>query len=157
MKSLKYLFCIFLLIACKSNKEPDNLLPEDAMTQLLVDLHLLEAKVNVKSISNTDSSQFVFEHFKADVFKKNQTDTATFRKSYNYYVGKQETFLKIYKQVVLSIKEIDSLERENEKAKNQLEMYLKSQKERRSVKDFRKQEYQKHKSYMDRQYIYPYY
>lgn len=91
-----------LTMACQppADDQPDNLIPEEKMAQVLTDIHLTEARVNKLGMPNTDSSALVYKRLEAQVFTKHGIDTAAYRESYGYYAANPDRLARIYKNVV---------------------------------------------------------
>jgi hypothetical protein len=95
----------FLTVACKKEKseKPKNLLDAATMTQILTDVHLLEAKITGLNLGNVDTSMFLYKHLEKDIFKKYQIDTTTYRASYKYYLQNLDEYEAIYGDVVKNL------------------------------------------------------
>ena len=65
------------------------------MTAVLVDLKLLESKVDHFFLRNPDSSKVAYRYLQHQVFKKHQTDSATYYESYEYYLARKKQLIKI--------------------------------------------------------------
>lgn len=65
------------------------------MTSLIVDLKLLESKVDHFFLRNPDSSKVAFRYLQHEVFKKHKTDSATYYESYEYYLARKKQLIKI--------------------------------------------------------------
>lgn len=65
------------------------------MTAVIVDLKLLESKVDHFSLRNSDSSKVAFRYLQHEVFKKHKTDSAAYHKSYDYYLSRKKQLVKI--------------------------------------------------------------
>ena len=157
MKSLNSIICLLFLVGCHASSEPKKLLSEEQMIDIITDFHFLEAKINTKHIANSDTTQFIFDFLKRDIFKKYNIDSTIFKQNYEYYAYDNERFLKIYTVISRNIKSIDSLEREKIKEKNQLQLYFTQLKAQKRVKDFRDPSYKKNNLYIDKKYVFPFY
>ncbi len=157
MKSLNIVVFLLFLVGCHTSSEPKKLLSEEEMINIFTDLHFLEAKINTKHISSSDTTQFIFDYLKEDIFKKYTIDSTIFKQNYDYYAHDNERFLKIYTVISRNMKSIDSLEREKIKQKNQLQLYFTNLKEQKKVKNFKDPVYNKCTSCLDKKYFFPFY
>ena len=114
MKKLLALFCLLIfLVACNNDDKPDNLIAEDKMANVLIDMHLSDAALDVRF--NQDSLLIFAKDRYNYVFKKHEIDSAKFSTSLKYYGKNTEQIKEIYKVVE------DSLLRIQDKInKNQL-------------------------------------
>ncbi len=86
---------ILLTLVCSCNSERRKRLSEKEMATVIAELKLLEAKVDHFYLRNTDSSKVAFHYLQQQVFKKNNTDSATYYKSYEYYLSRKKRLVKI--------------------------------------------------------------
>jgi hypothetical protein len=90
-----------LLTSCQDEPEvPAGTIPEPKMAQILVDMHLLEARVGRLGLTSLDSSTIVTEHLKRNLFKKYNTDSAAYNRSYQFYSTNPVFMERIYTDVV---------------------------------------------------------
>ena len=73
------------LASCGSDEKPKNLIDTQTMTDIMADVHLLEAEVNNLHFQHQDSAVFIYQTLKVKMLKKYNIDTATFRSSFRYY------------------------------------------------------------------------
>nr|WP_262895406.1 DUF4296 domain-containing protein [Penaeicola halotolerans] len=97
-------------MACKESKTPKGLVPSDKMVSVLIDIHLLESKLGMLSITR-DSAQVLYKELEKEIFQKHQVEEAVYRRSFTYYMEDIQAMDKIYDAV------IDSLSDENSKNK----------------------------------------
>jgi len=85
---------------------PAQLLPKEKMVSLLVQLHLLEARIEASRLS-PDSARALFQSQKKALLRKNDVleKDSLLQRSYRYYAINNKAMDEIYKEVV------DSLER----------------------------------------------
>ncbi|WP_226391041.1 DUF4296 domain-containing protein [Penaeicola halotolerans] len=102
--------CTIFLLACKESKTPKGLVPSDKMVSVLIDIHLLESKLGMLSITR-DSAQVLYKELEKEIFQKHQVEEAVYRRSFTYYMEDIQAMDKIYDAV------IDSLSDENSKNK----------------------------------------
>jgi hypothetical protein len=96
---------------CSGKQEiPDGLLDKKEMTHVMIQIHLLEAKVGRLGL-RTDSAKQVYKHFELALLKELNIDTSRFNESFSYYSKKPEVFTKIYNAVVDSLLEMESREK----------------------------------------------
>ena len=83
---------------------PAQLLPKEKMVSVLVQLHLLEARVEASRLS-TDSARALFQAQKKEIlWKNNIADGDTLlQRSYRYYAVNQKDMGDIYKAVIDSL------------------------------------------------------
>ena len=98
-----------LLTGCSIPEEvppPKQLLSKDELVTLLVQLHLLEARVESSRLS-PDSARALFQQQKSEILRKNNVSEkdSVLQHSYRYYAVNHKDMDEIYKNV------IDSLER----------------------------------------------
>ncbi len=119
---LRFVCALLVVISCNRNveKKPENLVPKEKMIEILADIHRLEGHVNNMNIQNTDTLAFIYLKMEAEVFKKHAIDTASYYKSYKYYLVDPQEFTLLYEEVVAKIKaknQVDStLEAKNKKS-----------------------------------------
>ena len=98
-----FLTALVILSACGSSDQPENLMTPQQMTKLLMEVHLLEAKISEIPIMPLDSSQRVFDHFEEKLFAEMEITVEQYETSFNYYLDHPREFEKIYKAVVDSL------------------------------------------------------
>ncbi len=69
----------------------------------MMEVHLLEAKVNNVPIDPYDSTQAVYEHYEKLLFEDLGITQSQYERSFNYYVDNPADFEKIYSAVVDSL------------------------------------------------------
>ena len=87
-------------------KPPPQLLSKDELTTLLVQLHLLEARVESSRLT-PDSARALFQQQKSEILRKSNVSEkdSVLQRSYRFYAINRKDMDEIYKNVV------DSLER----------------------------------------------
>ena len=112
----KHNFSIIILLAvlfgsCSGKEElPAGFLSQKEMTHLMIEIHILEAKVGRLGIS-TDSAKIVYNHLEKEVFAGSGTDSTSYFKSFDYYSKHPDLFAVVYSAVVDSLMEMDSREK----------------------------------------------
>ncbi|WP_229238516.1 DUF4296 domain-containing protein [Dyadobacter sp. Leaf189] len=95
-------FILFVLMLCgcsEEEKPPQNTLSEEKMAAILTDIHVAESRVNRLNLRSLDSSLMIFNHLKADIWKRHKVDTLTYSKSYTYYMSHPQLMTRIYEKV----------------------------------------------------------
>jgi hypothetical protein len=108
----KYLFAVFvfLTVACIERPVPPaGTLTQSQMVQILVDIHIAEAKVGHFSFRNIDSSKALYRRYEQDIFKKHGVDTTTYRKSFEFYLENTQYLDDIYSAVIDSLSYRESI------------------------------------------------
>ncbi|MFC6999792.1 DUF4296 domain-containing protein [Rufibacter roseus] len=106
-KHLCLLFMPVVLLACgPKDDKPADVVSEDAMTSLMLDIHLTEAIVN-RTYHHVDTSRMVYQKAHKDLLKKHGLTDSSFKYSYDYYVQHPDIMDKIYERILdsLSLKE----------------------------------------------------
>ena len=100
----------FLLFSCGGEeKKPDDILPESKMISVMIDLRIAEGKVAVLTLNN-DSSRVLFKELEKRVFNDHEIDSASYVKSYQYYMLRPEEALYIADAVIDSLKVIQQIQ-----------------------------------------------
>ncbi len=126
-------FLSFLLnftFACKSDSTPPSeVVSSDIMTSILVEMHLAEAYIIESRFRSEDTARATFKKMEEDIFKKYNTDSSTYARSYQYYALNIEKLDKIYTRVVDSLakKEEQLLEAKREKEEKEIAKEKKKQ------------------------------
>jgi hypothetical protein len=104
MTKILPLFMASLLFSCiaKYQETPPELIQEPKMCDIFIDMHIAEAIIQQQNLQG-DSATAAYVLSKNAVLKKHETDTATYRKSLNYYNEHPAQYKKIYEAVVDSL------------------------------------------------------
>ncbi|WP_421896117.1 DUF4296 domain-containing protein [Marinoscillum sp.] len=104
MKKSFFVILIVLLGSCskKQTEIPADVLSHDQMVRVLIEVHLLEAKVK-KLYIRGDSSQLVYNHFEKMLFEEQEITREQCRRSMEFYVEEIENYKAIYDEVVDSL------------------------------------------------------
>ncbi|OON68580.1 DUF4296 domain-containing protein [Hymenobacter sp. CRA2] len=81
---------------------PAKLLPRGQMVELLVDMHLTEARVEASRLP-PDSAHVLYRQQAREIFWRHSTDEATFKQSLQYYGVHGKDLEEIYGAVVDSL------------------------------------------------------
>ena len=73
------------------------------MTKFLVEVHLLEAKMEKLPVIPVDSTQAVYDHYENLLFKDLGITQEQYESSFNYYLDNPKQLEKIYNAVVDSL------------------------------------------------------
>jgi len=96
-----FLLCA-LLAACSDPQDvkiPTDVLSKEKMAEVMVDVHLLEATVNL-TVSATDKAAFNEKGDMIDVYKKHGITRKQYDDSYIFYTRHPEILGEIYQQVL---------------------------------------------------------
>ena len=96
---------VLFLISCqeKGFTEPENLIKEDDMIDILYDIHLAQAMVGTYEIED-DTLDYSTEDFYHAVLDKYQLEDSVLSKSIIYYSAKPKVYADIYEKVVEKLK-----------------------------------------------------
>jgi len=95
---------LILLVACVPAPErPVDLIEQPKMIDVLIQVHLLEAKINKAPKRAGDSVQFLFDHYQELLFEDQGIDSARYRNSMAYYLENPKELTLIYQAVVDSL------------------------------------------------------
>ncbi len=86
----------------KEVKIPDDVIPPEKMTAILIDIHLLEEKINYLRLDQ-DTSLMLYKAYEFDLLKKHNVDTTLYQRSYKFYASEVRHMTKIYEAVVDSL------------------------------------------------------
>ena len=73
------------------------------MVQVLMEVHILEAKMDNVPVEPYDSTQAVYEHFEKLLFQEQGITQEQYERSFNYYIDHPNDLEKIYNAVVDSL------------------------------------------------------
>ena len=90
-----------LLWSC-GKKIPEGVIRQDKMTQVLIDLHIAESKVNSLSL-NADSTGCLIDILTQRVLEEHELDHETYLRSYNFYMNDIRMMESVYGRVVDSL------------------------------------------------------
>jgi len=115
MKRLIPVLILLFFLSC-SEKTPEGVLPKDKMISLLADVHLIDGYSMAMPFDSAFAQSPALYH---SVFKKFGTDSARFRKSFEYYAMHPVQLDSMYKAVGRKLKKMeeDENKRLSEEAK----------------------------------------
>ncbi|RYY19123.1 MAG: DUF4296 domain-containing protein [Cytophagaceae bacterium] len=102
-----------LLGSCATPEEvppPKQLLPKEKVVSLLVQLHVLEARVEASHLS-PDSARALFQQQKNEILRKNDVPQkdSLLQRSYRYYAVNHKDMDEIYKAIIDSLEHREAL------------------------------------------------
>jgi len=99
-----FLLVLIFLTACIGNKEPNGIISQNQMTNLLTEIHIVDG--SMYSILQVPDSLYKYGTDKyLMVFKKYHTDSVQFSRSFKYYTTKPEILETMYEQVTKNIQQ----------------------------------------------------
>lgn len=104
----KKLFLLTVILALFSCGSDDGAIPEDILNQqemvaVMIDIRIAEGMVGSVSLS-LDSADVLFKALENRVLEKHGLDSASYVKSYNYYLMHPKLFLDVTDIVIDSLK-----------------------------------------------------
>lgn len=93
---------IFVNCSKKEQKLPPNVLTHQEMVRVLIDVHILEAKIK-KLYLPKDSSQKVYDHYEGMLFDELGITPEQYNESTEYYVDHLDLMKGVYDEVVDSL------------------------------------------------------
>lgn len=109
----KYIILFFsvltFLCSCGDDNAPNGILKKSEMVNVLTDIHIVDGSlINISQAPDT-LYKYGYPKYLA-VFKKYNTDSATFKRSFRYYSLKPPVFIDIYDKVLKNLQvKTDSL------------------------------------------------
>ncbi len=103
MKKIFLVLVLLMSFACvKKEKQPENLMTKQEMINFLIDLHIIEARLNMSRIPD-DTVKLFFNQVEDSLFRKHQVTDSMYYKSYQYYLEHIDEMESIYEAVVDSL------------------------------------------------------
>ncbi|MEQ8473207.1 MAG: DUF4296 domain-containing protein [Marinoscillum sp.] len=104
MRKSFFVILILILFGCSKHKveTPRGVLSQDQMVRVLIDVHILEAKIR-KLYLPGDSSKVIYKHYEKMLFKDLGITKEQYAKSMEFYVDEIDQYKSIYDQVVDSL------------------------------------------------------
>lgn len=94
---------VLFLASCQSNTEiPEDVLPEETMKTILVEVNLVEGALKANFIL-ADSAKMVAPTLYEEIYKRHNTDAASFQKSMIWYFEHPEILEEIQKEVTAEL------------------------------------------------------
>ena len=100
---------VSLLLSCakEEDKVPANLIDRSKMRDILVQVHINEALVNVTG-HHPDTAALEFKQLEAEMFKKYSIQKAQFDSSMAYYTRHSDILGEIYEEVIDTLTVMDA-------------------------------------------------
>lgn len=105
------LLSVILLISCSSKEKqvsiPDDILSKEKMAEVLVDVHLLEASLNISTYSR---DQVVMNNINpnSDILKKNAISKKKYDDSFSFYSKNPSLLTEVYQLVLNSLSKMQA-------------------------------------------------
>ena len=99
---MRYFFylIICIIVGCNSsNTPPDPLINELVMSNILIDIHLLEAKINTLG-KKGDTSFQIYDHFEKLILEKHDVDSSVFAQNLAYYMKHPSILESVYTNII---------------------------------------------------------
>lgn len=111
MKKVLYILICVLLLACAEKKPvevPSTVLPKDKMAMVLVDIHLIEAGMNLNVMSPESAAIPTGMGASIDVLKKHEITKAQYDSSFVFYTQHPEMLKEIYDDVLNELSKLQA-------------------------------------------------
>ena len=96
-------FIICIIVGCNSSSSPpDPLINELVMSNILIDIHLLEAKINTLG-KKGDTSFQIYDHFEKLILEKHGVDSSVFAQNLAYYMRHPGKLENVYTNIIDSL------------------------------------------------------
>ncbi len=97
------IICSLTLFLFSCSNEPKNRIPAeiiqpDTMADIMVSMHIAESTIMLNRVNDRQNARNAV--FIREVLKDHGTDTARYRKSFDYYTAHPEKFEEIYETVI---------------------------------------------------------
>jgi len=102
MQKFTLIIACFLFFACSGKKTvsiPETILPKEKMAEVMLDIHLLEATMNLNATS-ADKMNPANPSPNFDVLKKNNISKKQYDESFDFYSQHPELLIEIYQTVL---------------------------------------------------------
>ena len=99
IQKLTFLLLVSTIISCGDYSEvvvPDDILPKEKMAEVMVDIHMLEAAMNINAGVSTETVPQ-----ELDVFRSHGVTVEQYRESFRFYTEHPEIMGEVY-QIVLN-------------------------------------------------------
>lgn len=108
MRTIKWALVLALLSCVGNPKPPNDILSKEKIAEMLVDIHLAEARVSKMNLGSMDSSVVVFNKLQQEIWAKHEVDSALYKKSYAYYASNPEEMGSVYEIVTQNLEKTDT-------------------------------------------------
>lgn len=108
---MKYFFltALVILVACSEPEKPEGVIEPEKMTKVMMEIHILEAKMAYVPVAPADAKKDVYYHYEGLLFDSLGITKEEYETSFNYYVDHPSEFEKIYSAVVDSLMQREKL------------------------------------------------
>ncbi len=96
------ILCVLFLCACAREKRPEGVFDQDKMTEVLMEIHLLEAKIQ-KLYLPGDSGDVIYRHYEKMLFEDLGITEEEYDQSLIYYVENSKELGEVYDRIVDSL------------------------------------------------------
>ena len=104
---LLYVMIVLFLASCGTKESiPSDMVPKEKMINILLDVHIMESKIESVRFGSRDSMQVAYLKTQKEILKKYKVDSATYYKSYDYYFERMGHMKEIYEKVAAKAKEL---------------------------------------------------
>jgi hypothetical protein len=109
--------CSITFISCskKEEKIPEGIIPKDTMVQVMVDVHLAEARSQFST--PFDNSKNAKQSYYKFIFKKYNLTYQQLIKSWEFYAAHPDIFSKVYEDVITELSKKQAEENDIKKPK----------------------------------------
>jgi len=98
-----FYFIICIILGCNTpDQTPDTLLNEVVMSNILLDVHLLESKINTLG-KKGDTSFQIYDHFEKLILEKHGVDSLVYTQNLAYYLEHPSLLEKVYTAIIDSL------------------------------------------------------
>lgn len=119
MKKYLILVLTVFMVACSFNKTPDYVIPQDDMVDIIVDIHLMDGLMSVRSIQE-ELTQADTSNYYDLIFEKYGYSRADFDTSVFYYGKNINKYDKIYEEVLNELTSLDADIKEENRLKEDI-------------------------------------
>ncbi len=88
--------------ACQKEEKPEGVLDQQALTNVMLDVYLAEARLNVGLVPH-DSAEKLFKPFEEKMLKGKGLTDSTLRITYQYYLSHPKELELVYDAVIDSL------------------------------------------------------
>lgn len=110
MKKILFYSLFAFFLSCKDQEEksisiPDHVLPKEKMVQVITDIHIAEAEINLNAIPDSAFKKSIYFE---EIFKEHQITKRQYEESLAFYIDHPEILNKIYEQVLNDLSKIQA-------------------------------------------------
>lgn len=108
MRTILWMLGLVILSCSKKVEIPNDVMDKEKMAAILTEIHLAEARVAKFNLRSMDSSVVVFNKLQQEIWKKYETDSSYYKKSYAFYATHPEILNEVYQIVKENLEMTDS-------------------------------------------------